>query len=878
MEKRLAVEILILPCFFVWFSCPNVVAQVIPDNSLGNESSTVTPDVAIKEKLVDLIKGGAARGDNLFHSFAEFQIPDGKSVYFTNPDGIANIITRITGNNISEILGTLGVNGNANLFLVNPNGIIFGENASLDIAGSFLVTTADRLIFKNGFEFSASNPQAPPLLTINLPIGLQFGAKAESIVNRSQALDSQGFKVGLQVQPQQNITLVGGNIFLEAGKITAPFGRVELGSVGPGSLVALEPDAKSWKLNFDRANNFQDLVFSQGAFVSTRGTGGGEVFVRGKRLILAEGSDIFAETLGDDDGGIIRINTSESVELFGGPVEGQFFAYLDASTYGKGKGGNIEIFTGRLRLIGGARILASTYAQGNSGNVRIEADAIEMSGVTANGRSASRIASDARKEATGRGGNITIETRNLTLRNGAQIGSGTFGQGDAGSLKILATESIDLAGIISRTKEDGSGEEQFSSGLFAGVEPGAKGKGSIMSIETNRLRLAEGARVTTSTFGEGDAGDLNIIAKDIEVNGIIVDEINSFNGLLANVEKGAAGKGGNLTITTDRLRILNGGQVSASTFGNGNAGNVSITAKSLELSGISPDGKFASSLAAVSTTAFDAGFLNLKTDRVRVSDGAQITVSSNDPSAGAGNLELQANSIFLDKSGSLSAEVNTGDRGNINIDTGYLELRQGSKITTNAIGTADGGNISIESDNLVLFDDSLIAANSLNNFGGRVIVNTKGLFQSSASQITASSELGAFFDGIVETNSLEVDPQSLAVGLPEKTIQPEQKVVASCSTGQDYSLVVSGRGGIPENPIQTIRDNTVWWDLRPFSQKSIAHQNSNTTINNTELKFNNYSRPIEAQTLTTNKKGNLELVASKGRDNWHKIPSCSIVY
>ncbi|MFY7804691.1 MAG: filamentous hemagglutinin N-terminal domain-containing protein, partial [Limnoraphis robusta] len=119
------------------------VAQIVPDNSLGNENSVVTPNVNIRGINSNRIDGGAVRGGNLFHSFQEFNIREGRGAYFSNPDNIINILTRVTGGNISEILGTLGVLGNANLFLINPNGIVFGPNARLDVGGSFFATTAD---------------------------------------------------------------------------------------------------------------------------------------------------------------------------------------------------------------------------------------------------------------------------------------------------------------------------------------------------------------------------------------------------------------------------------------------------------------------------------------------------------------------------------------------------------------------------------------------------------------------------------------------------------------------------------------------------------------------------------------------------------------
>src|SRR4028118_95218 len=155
--------------FLLLFPFPTI-AQIIPDNSLGAESSRTVPDT-INNLPSDRITGGAIRGVNLFHSLREFNIREGRGAYFENPSGITNIFTRVTGGKSSNILGTLGVLGNGNLFLINPKGIIFGPNARLDLRGSFIGSTADSIVFNNGFEFSSTNPQTSALLTVNIPVG-----------------------------------------------------------------------------------------------------------------------------------------------------------------------------------------------------------------------------------------------------------------------------------------------------------------------------------------------------------------------------------------------------------------------------------------------------------------------------------------------------------------------------------------------------------------------------------------------------------------------------------------------------------------------------------------------------------------------------------
>ena len=238
------------------------IAQLQPDNSLGEENSVVTPNINIKGIESDRIDGGAQRGANLFHSFQEFNIQQGRGVYFSNPDGVQNILTRVTGNNGSNILGTLGVDGKADLFFINPNGIIFGPEAKLDVQGSFFGATADSILFNNGFEFASSDPQAPPLLTVNVPIGLRLPENPGSIlveglghnINMSEYLETifegtlkgprdgkEDRNLGLEVSQGQTLGLVGGDIFLRGGNLTSIGGRVELGSVHNG-VVGIRKD------------------------------------------------------------------------------------------------------------------------------------------------------------------------------------------------------------------------------------------------------------------------------------------------------------------------------------------------------------------------------------------------------------------------------------------------------------------------------------------------------------------------------------------------------------------------------------------------------------------------------------------------------------
>ncbi|MBP0018480.1 MAG: filamentous hemagglutinin N-terminal domain-containing protein, partial [Cyanobacteria bacterium SBLK] len=203
-------------------------AQIIPDRTLGNENSVVVP---INTQL-EHIQGGALRGTNLFHSFQDFNIKEGHSAYFVNPAAIQNIFSRVTGVNPSHILGKLGVLGEANLYLINPNGIIFGDNASLDIKGGFVASTASSFAFPDGSQYSAVNPEIPPVLINNVPIqiSLQFEGEPATIVNAGH------------LQAGGNITLAGGMV-VNTGQISAPENTVNLLAVQPETTVRMSDRA-----------------------------------------------------------------------------------------------------------------------------------------------------------------------------------------------------------------------------------------------------------------------------------------------------------------------------------------------------------------------------------------------------------------------------------------------------------------------------------------------------------------------------------------------------------------------------------------------------------------------------------------------------------
>ena len=461
--------------FLLLFPFPTI-AQIIPDNSLGAESSRTVPDT-INNLPSDRITGGTIRGVNLFHSFGEFNINAGRGAYFENPSPIANIFTRVTGGNPSTILGNLGVLGNSNLFLINPKGIVFGPQARLDLRGSFVGSSASGVVFNNGFEFSSANPQTVPLLAINIPVGLRFRENPGAIINASsvtQVIEGTPLPVGLAVTPGQTLALVGGDVIFNNGFASALSGNIQLGSVASPGFVSFNITPLGLGLDYTNVANFGNIELSGLSAVTASGSGGGAITLRGGNVTLRDRSSLVSDTIGSIDGRGIKIEAVRFSLLDA--------AFVGSTTSGSGAGGPIEVRTSEnieLKGIGfenfRRRFLDPAAAQ-EPGDIADRESRITTGTLGA-----------------GPGGDIALDTKRLIMRDGAAIFNPTLGTGDGGSVTIRASESVEInaSGVLTTT---------FNSGQA----------GSI-AIETAQLSVTDGAFVSPSTLGAGNSRDENVI-------------------------------------------------------------------------------------------------------------------------------------------------------------------------------------------------------------------------------------------------------------------------------------------------------------------------------------------------------------------------------
>lgn len=803
-----------------------VVAQIVPDTTLPN-NSLVTPSAN-----TFIINGGTTAGGNLFHSFQEFSVPTNLEAFFNNTVSINNIITRVTGGQISNIDGLIRANGNANLFLINPSGMIFGPNAQLNIGGSFFASTASSIKFGDNFEFSATNPQNTALLTVNVPIGLQLGTNPGNIVVRQSA--------GLQVSPNQTIGLIGGNLILEGGQVKAPAGRIELWSV-VNSPVSIVNSNTQWAIDTAQpTTNYGDIQLSQQAIVDASGVGGGAIAIQGRRISISDRSQVLTITQGDQPGGNLTIRGSESVQITG--ANPSQFTAVTTDTAGSGAGGNLTIETGQFLLQGTAYLSASNVGTGKGGNLTIRAsERADLVGMGFNSLEQFLIAVlSGQLRPTDRmggafvvtanatpAGDMTIETGSLTLQNGAIAFAPTFGNAFAvgGNINIRAN-SVDVVGSI----------------LGNGTSFGSQGASGNVTINANQVTIRDGSLVGSPTLGSGRGGDIAIDASEwVEISRTLPDAF-APTGIFNNTF--GTGAGGDIRITTGRLIMREGGVIGANsggvvasgfiTFG-GKGGNVTIEARdSVELSGavaVSPERQLQGIVTSgPGTTTFSsspAGDLTIRTRRLAIADGAGVSTATVGSGTG-GTLTIEASesvelvgkseigdvpSNLVTASGRIDIPqlIARGNGGNLTIKTPALIVRDGATLDVRSFGMGNagtltvmadsirlqngsslnattfagaGGNIDLRSRHLQLLNNSRIWTDARNTDGGNIDIRTDTLAALGNSDITANALEG--FGGRVTINT-----QAIFGTQFREALTPESDITATSELGPQFSGTVT---------------------------------------------------------------------------------------
>lgn len=760
---------------------PGAQAEISVDGTLGGPAgpvSKVDDNYLITEDL------GSLRGSNLFHSFDSFDINTGESATFTGPSNVENILSRVTGGRASSIDGTIrSTYPDANLYLMNPRGIMFGPNASLDVQGSFHATTADFIGHSDGNRFNAT-PASGEILSSARPEAFGF------LGNRYSPITIQESR--LEVPAGKTLSIIGGDVDVtrnstdEPTTLVASSGRVNIASVAsPGNVV---PGADELQMNgFTQLGNLSVRTpDAENAFevISTSGDPGGSIFIRSGRFIMQDAtmtsatlgasdhpgtgidvhvtgdmhldrSEIASSSFGDGQAGDLKI-TAGSLELAGDAVSfvnanigsrafaagdagdlelntGQLTvrnnAFINSNTLGSGRGGDIEITSGALEVLGEDGIafvstLSANGATGDGGNLEITADNIllqSQAGFTG-------LTTQVNSTGLGNAGDIHINTGRLDVLDGAEISTAVFnGPGNAGNL-VISADTILVSGVNSNDIN-----ASVSSSVFWNANGSTTGNGGDIAISTRELELGDKGSITTRNFsngpgnaggidissdalkitggsflsstrlnlGTGYAGDINIDARDIHIAGPSPENWTTGIFTLASV---AASGAGDVNISTGNLRLLDGAVINSRTFGPGAGGTVSITADKVLVAGSDPVTGDPAGIDA-RTLVFPGfegnatgrgGNVQIQTGELDLIDSGVITTASSSAGDG-GDIVLDAVRINIDSGASVSAESSsTGDAGSIQITVDdNLRLTDGSQINSRTYGPGAGGTVTI---------------------------------------------------------------------------------------------------------------------------------------------------------------------------------------
>ncbi|MCC5636529.1 filamentous hemagglutinin N-terminal domain-containing protein [Nostoc sp. CHAB 5844] len=846
-------------------------------------------------------------------------------------------------------------------------------------AGNIRITT-DSLTLDNGAQLIASTRGK--------------GDAGSVIIDAQRILFDRTSVAGSTVE--QGAEGHGGDIRIITDSLNVTRGaQINASTRGKGSAGSVIINAQQIRFDGTSSNgNFRSTAFSN-VQLGAEGNGG-DIRITTNLLALTNGAQLTAATGGKGNAGSVIIDAQQILVDRSSLVSA-------AELRAEGNAGNVRITTDSLTLTNIAAINVSTNGKGDAGSVIIDAKQVSFDGI-------SGAISTVSREADGNGGDVRITTNSLIVSNGSGLSAATLGKGDAGSVIIDAQQVL-----FDGTSSDGI----FNSSAFSAVEPGAEGNGGDIKITTNSLTVTNSAQLVALTRGKGNAGSVIIDAKQVLFDGLVTNGIfastafstvepgavgnggdirittdslvltnravlNAANrggkgnagsviingqqvlfdrsAAVSAIGAGAEGNGGDIRITTDSLILTNGSQLQASTAGQGNAGNVNITAfEAVSISGTNPISKFPSALFT-STSTRQGGDITVNTNLFRLSDSAvldartfndgnsgNITVNANtvevlnggqlisttsgrgsagkitvnateraifngidanfndrvarfgtvgnvDAASGlfvrsdglgdAGDIEVNSPLVLLDNGARFIAESRSVNGGDISVNAGTaLLLRRGSQISTTA-GTAqaggNGGNININAGFLIAVPDenSNITANAFSGTGGRVQINTQGIFgiaprlneSINTSDITASSATG--INGEIIINRPNVDPTQGLTELSANTVDTASLVDSGCAAFDDKTgsqFTVTGRGGLPASPDEAFSGDAVWSDTR----LTVAAKPRNNSVSRVTVpqKSANVVSIVPATGWVFNNKGEVTLVSQVAKTDAYSVGS-----
>ncbi len=719
------------------------VPQVAPAQNIsidGRFSSAQTlagPNYAITADL------GKQVGSNLFHSFGKFGLSTGDVATFSGPAIINNVIGRVTGGAQSTINGKIAstITG-ASLYLINPSGIVFGKNATVDVKGSFHASTADYLKMSDGAKFQATNPDGS---TLSAAPPAAFGF----LTARPAAITVNGSTLG---PVPGTLGVVAGPVSITGGAtLSAPAGTIHVTSVAGTGEVPVDP------------RNTPGLTVTNFGPVDIKGSStldvsdpqnlgsGGSVFIRAGALTI-DASEINADNYGSGAGGMLSLRGDNQITLSNSAyahavamgsgngadvllsTTSSGLVSVDAATVltdslGPGNGGALSLDAGRLTLSNGAGLISSTQGSGNGGPIKISANSVLLDGASQIGSTttgAGLTGPSGNPIPGGAGGAISITAGSLTIQDGANIVTNSAGDGPGGAVALNIDGMLTVANLGSITSEaDANGDggpikisansvlvDGASIGSTTGLSgpsgnPIPAGAGGAISITAGSLTIQDGASIAAISAGDGHGG-----AVALNIDGMLT-VVNL--GLITSIAE-ANGDGGPIKISADAMLVdgsasqnLPTGIVSLA-FGSGKAGDVAAASGTLS---ILTNG----ALGSVTSGAGDAGSVSVNVAGALTIDGKNanpdlfiatgISSLARGSKGNAGQIQVEASSLAITNGGVISASTfGLGNAGNVMVHAGTLSIASGGAISSDTSGSGNGGTILVGVDGELSVDGS----------------------------------------------------------------------------------------------------------------------------------------------------------------------------
>ncbi|MDB5318632.1 MAG: filamentous hemagglutinin family N-terminal domain protein [Phycisphaerales bacterium] len=791
-------------------------AQVRTDGTLGARQTLAGPDVLIPSSL------GQVRGGNLFHSFAQFDVADGGSATFSGGSSIHNVLARVTGGAASQINGRLACDiDGANVYLINPAGIVFGANGSLDVRGSFVATTADSVGLKDGGRFVA-NPARAGVLTSAAPAAFGF-------LKRTGPGPVIRFDGGaLAVPDGKAISFVAGGIEISAGELTAVDGRVNLIAPPAGATVSMDPSSLDGAITMNHAAGRGPITISTGSFIDVSGDVGGRISMQGGAVFMTDGATLYSNTTGAGPGRGIDVSVDSLRMTAGGSIE------ADSSSAGRGGavvvratgavdvddadtgrvtgitthaldvglGGDLTIRAGLVRVVGQGGIISGAPAAGDAGRLAVIADSMQIlrSGGISGSSFGMGAAADVMISVTndltldgggspitgisalgggvgsngGHGGVIFVKARSMTIANGASIDASTFGHGAGGAINVRVGRSLVI---------DGGGTNQLTGILCETLSSSEAGNGGDVTVAARSLRLQNGGQISTSTDGAGNAGRLTLnVRRGLEVDGAGMSALPT--GIFSQTQ--GTGLGGDVLVNAGSLTMVSGGLLDDSTFGLGDAGRLTVRvsgALKVDQAGIFSDN-------GETGAPGRGGQLTVEAGTIELTHGGQINAGTKG-SGDAGELVVTADSIRLDSGGLIRARTQgTGAAGTLTINARRdLTVADGGIFSDSAAGAGRGGDVMIQGGEIVVSGAGTISAGSQAARAGTVMLNAGAVRIVDGGRVTVRSESGTAGDIVIDA-SREILVSDRRAGVSAATLRLDE----SKSTGIS-AQAVGGDGG-----------------------------------------------------------------------------------